>query len=227
MSRYNRSVPPMVWFRIAVAISLLIGLYLAVGIRLVHAQTGNTLTIGGNSSLVTFDTDWDSPVILPIYWGVSYQPMQQDFITVVNRHAEVVPPANTVSIFYNQPCIVVSTTFKALTADGWYEVPQAARTIVVAGNTSKITFTADYTPITNLQVTWGVSSKPAVQQNLTFTDRVAIATPPAGTVSMLFAPPAVVVSTTFTNLGAGWYAVPAVVVPPPPRYFYYLPNIRR
>ena len=91
-----------------------------------------------------------------------------------------------------------------------------SNTVTVTGDTDKITFTANFVPTNALSVTFGVNSKPAVTMTLSFVDQVAVVVPPVDTVSMLFAPPAVTVSTTFPDLGFGWYQVPTSVSTPTP-----------
>ncbi len=197
------------------------------------ADSGNTLTISGDSNLIQFQTNWDV-ASLPMFWGVSGLPMQPDTITFVNRQAQLIPPKNTVSMFFNQPGVTVSTTFTALTSDGWYAVPQATDEIVVSGSIALVQFISNFDPAP-LSVTWGVSGLPAVTQTVTFTNRVASLIPPKNTVSMLFAPSGIKVTTSFPNLGFGWYQVPAVTPTPTPsptpnpiqNNFIYLPLVTR
>jgi hypothetical protein len=179
------------------------------------AQAENVITISGNSDLVTFSTNWDTTASFSFYWGVSGQPMQSDSITIANRTATITPPIGTVSIFFNQPGVSVSTTFVALTNDGWYEVPSANHTITITGDTSEIRFEANYDP-SPITITWGVNSKPAVNQTITFINKVATINPPIDTVSLLFAPSGVTIITSFTDLGYGWYAVPRAISTPTP-----------
>jgi hypothetical protein len=185
------------------------------GYQAVFAQVENVITISGDSDLVTFSTNWDPSSPFSFYWGVSGQPMQAASITIVNQTAQIVPPVGTISIFFNQPGVTVSTAFRALTNDGWYEIPSANHTITITGDVYQVQFTANYDP-SPIVITWGVNNQPAANQTLTFTNKVATVSPPTNTVSLLFAPPKVTVQTSWTNLGAGWYAVPQSTSTPTP-----------